>query len=92
VPELPDDNNPVGRGREEKKRKIYDLRHVVAAQLVMVGCDLKTVQELLGHKTLTMALRYAHLTPGHKVNAVWILDLAFNVGINLTKTLQFERQ
>jgi site-specific recombinase XerC len=40
----------------------------------MAGCDLKTVQELLGHKTLTMTLRYAHLAPSHKVKAVGILD------------------
>ena len=40
----------------------------------MAGIDITTVKELLGHKTLTMTLRYAHLAPAHKVKAVDILD------------------
>ena len=44
----------------------------------MAGVDLTTVRDLLGHKTLTMTLRYAHLAPSHKVKAVDILDNTFN--------------
>jgi len=40
----------------------------------MRGVDLKTVQELLGHKTFTMTLRYSHLSPEHKKQAVDILE------------------
>ena len=44
----------------------------------MAGIDITTIKELLGHKTLTMTLRYAHLAPSHKVKAVDVLDNALN--------------
>jgi site-specific recombinase XerD len=44
----------------------------------MAGVDITTVKELLGHKTLTMTLRYAHLAPSHKVKAVDVLDNTIN--------------
>ncbi len=40
----------------------------------MAGVDITTVKELLGHKSLTMTLRYSHLAPAHKVKAVDLLD------------------
>jgi site-specific recombinase XerD len=40
----------------------------------MAGVDLRTIQELMGHKTLAMTLRYAHLSPTHLHTAVRALD------------------
>jgi integrase len=45
-------------------------RHTFASRLVMAGVDLRTVAELLGHKTLQMVMRYSHLAETHKADAV----------------------
>lgn len=50
------------------------LRHSFASQLVMAGVPLKAVQELLGHTTIDVTMRYAHLAPSIKVDAVARLD------------------
>ena len=54
--------------------RFHDLRHTFASRLVMSGIDLTTVKELLGHKSITMTLRYSHLASSHIQNAVKVLD------------------
>ena len=53
-----------------------------------ISVDIMTVKELLGHKTLTMTLRYAHLAPAHKVKALEMLDLQLNNQAYCTITAQ----
>src|SRR5690348_5696487 len=48
----------------------HDLRHTFASRLAMAGGLLRTLAELLGHKTLAMVMRYAHLAPAHLRDAV----------------------
>lgn len=49
------------------------LRHTFASQLTMRGVPLKAVQELLGHSTIEMTMRYSHLSPDVRRDAVEIL-------------------
>ena len=52
----------------------HDLRHTFASRLVMKGADIVKVSKLLGHKSLTMTLRYSHLAPNDLQNAVNMLN------------------
>jgi len=63
-----------------KDFRFHDLRHTFASHLVMAGVDLTTVKTLLGHKDLTMTLRYSHLAPAHIQSALTILDAALTGG------------
>lgn len=48
----------------------HDLRHCTASYLAMNGASLAEIAEVLGHKTLQMVKRYAHLSDGHVSNVV----------------------
>ncbi len=56
----------------------HDLRHTFASRLVMAGVDLPTVKRLMGHKDISMTLRYAHLSDDHMQRAVDFLVPPFS--------------
>jgi len=53
---------------------IHALRHTCASRLVNAGIDLYTVKEYLGHSTIQVTERYAHLAPHKLAHAATILD------------------
>lgn len=59
---------------------IHDLRHTCAAWLVSAGVALATVRDLLGHTSITMTERYAHLAPENIRAAVAVLESASRSG------------
>jgi integrase len=51
----------------------HDLRHTFASQVLLNGGTLHDLRELLGHKSMSMTLRYSHLTQESKRKAVNLL-------------------
>ena len=56
----------------------HTLRHTYASWLVQCGTDLFTVQKLLGHESISMTQRYAHLSPDTLQSAVKNLEASFD--------------
>jgi integrase len=50
--------------------RFHDLRHTTASYLASQGASLLEIADTLGHKTLSMVKRYAHLAQSHKVSAI----------------------
>lgn len=53
-----------------KDFRFHDLRHTAASYLAMNGTSLAAIAELLGHKTLNMVKRYAHLSEAHSAEQI----------------------
>jgi integrase len=53
----------------------HDLRHSAASYLAMNGATLAEIAELLGHKTLAMVKRYAHLSQAHTTRVVEAMNV-----------------
>ncbi|OSM06743.1 tyrosine-type recombinase/integrase [Magnetofaba australis] len=53
-----------------KGQLTHVLRHTFASHFIMAGGNILVLQRILGHTTLTMTMRYAHLAPDHLLEAV----------------------
>jgi integrase len=45
---------------------LHDVRHTFVSRLIMEGVDIRTVQELMGHKEIKTTMKYSHLAEAHK--------------------------
>jgi len=75
------------KGITDPRQKItfHSLRHTFASWLALQGETILTIKELLGHKTLAMTTRYAHLMPEHKRQATLNLEKNFLKKVNDSK-------
>lgn len=54
---------------------MHDLRHCAASWMIMAGVDIRTLADILGHKTMQMVQRYTHLLDDHKLRAVDLVGM-----------------
>jgi integrase len=59
---------------DDKEFVLHCLRHTCASRLVQRGVQIQVVQQWLGHKSIQMTLRYAHLNVNNLMDAVHVLN------------------
>ena len=71
----------LNEGKTDARDKVvfHTLRHSFASWLAIQGTPLLTIKECLGHKSLSMTERYAHLAPDCKQRAVKQLENTFQI-------------
>lgn len=79
------------KGITDRRQRVvfHSLRHTFASWLAIQGTPLLAIKELLGHKTLAMTERYAHLTPDMKKKATLALEASFNESRSGKKVIPF---
>jgi integrase len=70
----------LNEGVTDSRQRVvfHSLRHTFASWLAIQGTPLYTIAKLMGHKSISMSERYAHLSPDHKKDAVNGLEAALN--------------
>lgn len=53
--------------------RFHDLRHTFASNFLMGGGNIYDLQKILGHSTIQVTERYAHLTPDHLMGKTEVL-------------------
>jgi site-specific recombinase XerD len=53
---------------------VHVLRHTFCSHLAMQGAPLRAIQELAGHREITMTQRYMHVSPAAIDGAIRLLD------------------
>jgi integrase len=64
----------------------HSNRHTFCSWLAMAGATIKEIQELAGHKTITMSARYSHLSPEHRLSVIDRIAAAASAETNGTKS------
>ena len=64
------------------KATVHSLRHTFASLLLQGGADLSEVQESLGHTTIAMTRRYAHLSKGKTLTKLGGIMSALGAGVS----------
>ena len=77
-------------GLDQRDLCWHTLRHTFASRLVIAGVPVNAVQQLLGHQSIQMVMRYAHLAPGHLRDAVHLLDSNLRFSCNDPQPAQKE--
>ncbi len=59
---------------EDLHFRFHDLRRSFASNMVMAGVDLNHVRDAMGHQSIDMTLKYAHLAPQSRQSAIAVLN------------------
>ena len=54
--------------------RFHDFRHTEATQMLEKGADIRTVQEILGHSSVSVTERYTHTNANKKKSAIELLS------------------
>ena len=70
-------SRPRAGGPGLRQLRWHDLRHSFASQLASRGVPLRRIQEWLGHSTIHVTMRYAHLAPSGDPGLLANLDATY---------------